>query len=72
MSCGVSYMSPCTLICIVRGAGLAGTGWGVHYGRRPVRRDSAREAFNRHKQLSGGVSACAEHADWQGWPRDLV
>lgn len=34
----------------LRGAGLAGTGWGVHCGRRPVRRDSGREAFNRHER----------------------
>lgn len=32
----------------IRGAGLASTGWGVRSGRKPVRRDSGREAFNRH------------------------
>ena len=53
----IVHFSRCTVLYtghVLRGAVLAGTGWEVHYGKRPVRRDSGREAFNRHEQCSEG------------------
>jgi hypothetical protein len=52
----------------IRGVGRESTGWGEHYGRKPVRRDSAREAFNRHPVYLAGCSACGEHQCSQSSP----
>jgi hypothetical protein len=56
----------------IRGVERESTGWGVHYGRKPVRRDSAREAFNRHAVDLPRCLACGEHQCSQSSPDEPV